>query len=610
MDKITIRNRKDYNDKIKNKTILKTSFNIYVRVSTKQQIENTSLDNQGDIGLKYFKNNQNQYDHVIIWREEGKSGDDLHNRNDEDMVELVSRELMGIIISGWEENLIHNLWVSDLSRLSRNEDVSNFIKGKLYQNGVELFVGNQQYNFDSMTDKLLFGVLSVFNEYENNLRFHKGMMGKLKNLESSKWWGGPIPFGYKLDENQRLIEDDRTGKIVKKIFNYYSQGKSTIYIKGLLERIGVKTQRGNKFWNLNSIRKILGNKTYLGKMEYEVRGLKGKSKEYCRKKGKLFNHTVKVEQLIDYETFNRCQKRKNNRGLNRQLINTKNNHLLTGLLYCGSCGKIFSGRKNQKSYTNHYFCSSSWERWRDNRISKCNVRKSINMNVCDKLIWDTVLNVWENSHLIKEKFRETHLPNYHKDIENLKSDIKNKKSRIGRIKNKIINLNIRKDKLLNDYVILKLNDKRFKELNNLIDCQIDLEEEKISSTNKEVELLEKGNLFDGWLDDFKNHTETIKSITNKEDKSKFLNEIVKKIEVYWDDITNTHSLKIFFKWRIVKDVRNKKEKYVFEILNGKNYYEIDNINCKKIIKRRKQKNLQNPTELNYSTVTDFAKFLG
>ena len=41
---------------------------------------------------------------------------------------------------------------------------------------------------------------------------------------------------------------------VKRIFDLYSKGKTTTYIKGLLERIGVETQRGNKVWNTNSLR--------------------------------------------------------------------------------------------------------------------------------------------------------------------------------------------------------------------------------------------------------------------------------------------------------------------------------------------------------------------
>ena len=48
----------------------------------------------------------------------------------------------------------------------------------------------------------------------------KGLMGKLKNLENDKWWGGPVPFGYELDENKRLIENERL-KLIKMWINLF-----------------------------------------------------------------------------------------------------------------------------------------------------------------------------------------------------------------------------------------------------------------------------------------------------------------------------------------------------------------------------------------------------
>mgnify|MGYP003660070447 FL=1 len=77
MEVIEVRNREEYNNKL-NHGLLNDSFNIYIRVSTESQIENTSLDNQRDVGLKYFNTHQkNNYKNVIVWREEGKSGDDV-----------------------------------------------------------------------------------------------------------------------------------------------------------------------------------------------------------------------------------------------------------------------------------------------------------------------------------------------------------------------------------------------------------------------------------------------------------------------------------------------------------------------------------------------------
>jgi DNA invertase Pin-like site-specific DNA recombinase len=115
---IEVRNKEDYNKKL-NPGILRNSFNIYVRVSTKDQIDNTSLDNQRDIGIKYYSTHQRgNYKYVVIWREEGKSGDDVVS---EDSVgDIITRELLSTIINHWEDGNIKNLWVYDLSRLSRN----------------------------------------------------------------------------------------------------------------------------------------------------------------------------------------------------------------------------------------------------------------------------------------------------------------------------------------------------------------------------------------------------------------------------------------------------------------------------------------------------------
>jgi len=68
MEIIEIRNRNDYLEKLDDRLMMR-SFNVYVRVSTKDQIENTSLDNQRDLGIKYLKQNYpNDFESVIVWR--------------------------------------------------------------------------------------------------------------------------------------------------------------------------------------------------------------------------------------------------------------------------------------------------------------------------------------------------------------------------------------------------------------------------------------------------------------------------------------------------------------------------------------------------------------
>jgi|TARA_B110000261_G_scaffold157197_1_gene191956 hypothetical protein len=50
MEIIEVRNIKEFEEKVTTE-ILVNSFNVYCRVSTKDQIENTSLDNQRELGI-------------------------------------------------------------------------------------------------------------------------------------------------------------------------------------------------------------------------------------------------------------------------------------------------------------------------------------------------------------------------------------------------------------------------------------------------------------------------------------------------------------------------------------------------------------------------------
>ena len=107
------------------------------------QIENTSLDNQTDLGLDYVRKEfKDKYKTIVVWREEGKSGDDV---DEDDGSEIVKRELLRIITNKWKSRIIQNLWVYDLSRLSRNDDSSNLLKGLIYKNGIDLYVNQQKF---------------------------------------------------------------------------------------------------------------------------------------------------------------------------------------------------------------------------------------------------------------------------------------------------------------------------------------------------------------------------------------------------------------------------------------------------------------------------------
>ena len=607
MEVIEIKNIKEFEDKISTE-ILINSFNVYCRVSTKDQIENTSLDNQKELGVEYVtKNHSQKFKYIIVWREEGKSGDDF--LDDDDIGEMVKRELLSILIDSWKKRVIKNIWVYDLSRLSRNDDTSNLLKSIIYKNGIDLYLNNQKYNFDNKMDKLLFGVLSLVNEFENHQRFEKGLMGKRRNLDSGKWWGGSIPMGYKSDENGKLIEDEVRSKWVKKIYKWYSEGLSTQKISERLEKIGIKSQRGNTNWSTQQIRKILTHTSYIGYIDYEVKGLKGKSKEYCREKGLTHKHRFECPPIIDQKDYEYVRQLFSKRRRQPNSQNNKHQFLLKEILICSGCGNMMRGKYQPSKNTNVYRCVTNENNYRDKRIDKCENSKTIHRLGLEELIWVNILNIFGNSEIVKEEFRKKNLPKeLNGDV--IKKRIKENISKIKRRQTKIQTIHKKLEENTIKNITLKISDNMFENIKVSVEKEIEKIENEINQLEIQNDLWLNDNVWEDWFDSFKLHFNKICSYTKSEDKRKFITDYIENIYVGWDGDNNTHNIKINFKLNIVKDKGELVSNDIYKIKKGKKEIDINGINLRKFNNHINKKRDSKTYLLNYSTVTDFAKFLG
>ena len=601
MEIIEIRSRKDIENKVKDVGIFLKSFNVYCRVSTTSQIENTSLQTQSELGIDYCKKNHSEkYNYIIVWREEGKSGDDLSENNGE----LVRRELLSYIMLKWEEGIIKNFWVTDLSRLSRNNDSSLVIKQKLFKNGIDLYVENSKYDFDNKTDKMMFQIISTFNEFENTMRFEKGLMGKRRNLDDGKWWGGSIPIGLKGDGNGYVVEDKEKSKWVKKIFEWYNDGLSTIKIKDRLMKIGVKTNRGNSNWNTSSIRIILSNTFYIGYKEYKVKGIKGKSKSYCESKGMLYTHNFKCESIIDKKVFDYTQKILSDFKRNPN-TNNKHKFLLKDVLRCDGCGEKMRG-KYQINNLNVYRCVSNEENYRNPNWKKCNVKKSVNREGIEELVWVNILNTFKESELIKDEYRKTNLPK-NLDEKNIKKKIKQNQQKIKRRKKNIESINQRLEENTIKNITLKLSDRLFQNIKIGVEKELENIENEISKLELQNNLWLNNNVWEDWFDSFKLHFNKICKYQKFEDKKKFLTDYVEKIMVKWDGKNNTHNIQIQFKLNIVKDKGELIDNDIYKIERGINKVDINGINLVKLKNNINKKKEEKTYLLNHSTVVDCFK---
>ena len=583
----------------------KNSVIVYCRVSTVSQIDGSSLDTQQQNGIEYFEKSDIQYKFIIIVREEGKSGDD-YNSN-----QITDRPLLGVILNKIDKDLIKHFWIFDSSRLSRSVELSTIIMKTLSQNNCNLYINTTKQNFDELENGLMLKILTVFDEYENHKRYQKSTLGKVENMKKGKWNGGSYPFGYKKgDYSGHIVIDKYQSKYVRKIFKLFNNGTSVKDLIIYLSKENVLPPKTNKtVWNEGTIRNLLRSRKYIGEHIVQTKTDKHLSKEECIEKNKIIISKINFPKIINDKLFNEVSiKMKNLVSKSNSNKKVEYQYLLKDLMYCGNCGNTMKINRNKSESKKVYRCNYSEKSWKyiDDRFPKCGkgYTKQIDIDVVEDLVWNEILDTYKNSYIIKEQFKNEVLPNRLKDREEPYNQIKSYNKSITNYLNKIEKLEKNKIELFKQKLTLKINESEYENIENSINEEIDVCNIKILEKESEIEITNDGIEWYDWLEDFDKYYNLIRNYKTFKEKREFITQFVDKINVYWDNISNTHKLVVTFKLKIVKDRRINKEKYVFKVLNGQNDKVINDINSikyKKILNKKSHPNWVRP---NHSTVVD------
>lgn len=543
----------------------KEILHIYRRVSTTEQSTKYSLQNQLDFGIMKSKELRMDYKD---WNEEGTSGSSENIEDREVLTELYSQLQMG---------QIKHLYVFDLSRLSRNPIVSSMLRKELEQNQVILYTNDSNVDFNSDEQVLMYDFFSSINQFFVRVQRKKSMIGKVSHFQKGGWRGGTYPFGYtgsKIDGTKKLVIEPTESEWVRKIYEWYNNGISINDIRKRLDKNGVKPRRG-KFWNMGTILLMLKNDLYLGTDEM--------IDNITEPLNPVILHSREENlRIIDDEIYNSVQiKIEQSLKKRNQLTKVKHDDiLLRGLLYCGSCGEIYGCRIKEVKKEYYYYCRSKENKWRKvdkSKKLKCDIKKSINIKNTDNLVWNTLIEILSNSHIIKENFKKEMLEvklndNLDKDVELL--ELKKEKNSIQK---KIKSFEVREKDNREWYLSGEIDNTQFEENKKVIKNSKDLLFKELDSLNIKISSVENTNQ---WIDWLEKHTGWINEVKKKytiKEKIEIVRTYIEKIEVNFDKKLNQHKLKIQLKLPIVHDkyvVNNSKSKErKYKILNGTNYIE-------------------------------------
>ena len=235
-------------------------------------------------------------------------------------------------------HLFDTVLVWKLDRFSRNRYDSAYYKRILKNNKVHIISVTEPIS-STPEGIMLESLLEGMAEYYSAELAEKVARGLKENALKAKFNGGPVPLGYRIDENQHYQIDPVMAPIVQEAFRRYADGEGMKALCEELNRRGIRTGRGRPFTKC-SFQNMLKNRRYLGEYRYKDIIAEGA-----------------IPAIIDPVTFARVQKRSKENKIVSARTRVNDPFILTPKVFCGKCGAIVAGDSgtSHTGVTHYYY---------------------------------------------------------------------------------------------------------------------------------------------------------------------------------------------------------------------------------------------------------------
>ena len=347
---------------------------IYTRVSSDEQTKGYGLEYQ----LEDCRRAVAQHGHSVfrVYSDPGISGtlEDRPGLND------LRRDAQGKLFD------IVYFWKSD--RLARDEILQLTLYREFRRLGIETCsVAEPQMN------DLMRGIYAVFGAEDLRNIKAKTYSGRLRAIRAGKWIGS-TPYGYRKDDNLRLVPNPAEASWVAKLFEWYvDEGLSLYSLTKRANEHQIPTQfdsrrmqkriNGVGYWNVGTISNLLKREYYAtGKATFTVRPELGQATGLRSNASATETIIVSIPPLISMDLFERVQRhmRRNSEYSRRS---AKHSYLFAKKLRCRNCGLKFLAMFNnhgKKYYRSNYL--SRQQRCRCGCYSE---------EALDRLLWPKLL---------------------------------------------------------------------------------------------------------------------------------------------------------------------------------------------------------------------------
>lgn len=422
----------------------------YYRVSTKLQEKKFSLAAQKEELYRYL----NQQEWTLIGEfKDVESGGKLKKDGLNALLDLV------------EEGGIDVVLCIEQDRLSRLDTVSwEYLKDTLRENKVKIAEPGVLIDLDNEDDVFISDIKNLIAQRDKRNIVKKMMRGKRQRLREGKGWGLP-PFEYRYNRDTAKYEAKEDWRwVIPFIDDLYLNEQ--LGMKSISDRLNEvsKTPTGNN-WNEHLVHTRLISKAYHGIAEKDF------------KKDGIISISGIYEPVRTEDTYNQLQierKKRNGQYSVSGRKNTKNVHMLKRThLTCGHCGrKINIEMHGLKKRPLYYAKHGRRKRLKDGH--RCDI--SINTVRFDTNIIKALKDVLTSEELAKKYI----------NIEYDEQEINQLKENIIKYEKSLTELKGSLDRLLDIYLMGKLDKDRYLEKDKSINAKIDLQEDTLNKLNRKL----------------------------------------------------------------------------------------------------------------------------
>jgi site-specific DNA recombinase len=391
----------------------------YVRVSTSRQVKLQTIEQQLEMVRRHAQEQGWELSEEDTFRDDGYSGTTLGRPALDALRDKARLRELEVVV------------VPSPDRLARNYVHQMVLIEEFEKNGCRVEFVERPMSSEP-NDQLLLQIRGAVAEYERTLlaeRMRRGRLAKYKAGLLLPWTH--VPYGLRVDPDRPrdpagVSLDEAKAAVVTEIFAAYLEpGMSLFGVSRHLREMGVPAPRGGKAWSTATLRGILTNPVYAGRV------YAGRARYRPARIRRSATHPIghphdsavplppeewipvaQVPAVVSQQQFDLVrEKLSKNRSFARR-NNKTNEHLLRALVSCGECmqasiavAKTFG--KNEDRKQRYYVCSGKFNKAQSTPEEKCPSRYAPAERL-DEIVWKDLCEVLTHPESITEALKRAH----------------------------------------------------------------------------------------------------------------------------------------------------------------------------------------------------------